>query len=201
MSSSTLNAAAPQKSGAQRPALRLQSVTKVFGDRKSSTQDRGPAGRQPRSVSRRVRHGRWSLRMRQEHHAQPRCRAREANIRNHRGRRPGGLHVPRGHIAAVANSASQHRVSAPASRGATSRWHDPAQELLELVRLGNVADKRPHELSGGMRQRVALARVMAQEASVVLMDEPLGALDAMTRDHMHDEIERIWDRHRFWCSS
>lgn len=74
---------------------------------------------------------------------------------------------------------------------------DRAQELLTTVRLGDKADKRPHELSGGMRQRVALARVLAQETRIVLMDEPLGALDAMTRDHMHDEIERVWDKHRF----
>jgi len=66
------------------------------------------------------------------------------------------------------------------------------QDLLELVNLGGFEDKRPHELSGGMRQRVSLARVLAQDAQVVLMDEPLGALDAMTRDKMHDEIERIW---------
>jgi NitT/TauT family transport system ATP-binding protein len=45
-----------------------------------------------------------------------------------------------------------------------------------------------------MRQRVSLARVLAQDANVVLMDEPLGALDAMTRDTMHDEIERIWSQ-------
>jgi NitT/TauT family transport system ATP-binding protein len=64
-------------------------------------------------------------------------------------------------------------------------------ELLEIVRLGDWADKRPHELSGGMRQRVALARCLAQGADIVLMDEPLGALDAMTRDHLHDEIESI----------
>ena len=66
------------------------------------------------------------------------------------------------------------------------------QDLLELVNLRGFGDKRPHELSGGMRQRVSLARVLAQDADVVLMDEPLGALDAMTRDKMHDEIERIW---------
>ncbi len=64
-------------------------------------------------------------------------------------------------------------------------------ELLELVHLGGRNDKRPHELSGGMRQRTALARVLAQEARIVLMDEPFAALDAMTRDVMHDEIERI----------
>jgi NitT/TauT family transport system ATP-binding protein len=66
------------------------------------------------------------------------------------------------------------------------------EELLELVRLGGRGAARPHELSGGMRQRGALARVLAQDADVVLMDEPFAALDAMTRDSMHDELERIW---------
>lgn len=69
-----------------------------------------------------------------------------------------------------------------------------ARELIAQVHLSGAEHRRPHQLSGGMRQRAALARALAQDADVLLMDEPFGALDAITRDLLHDELERVWSQ-------
>ncbi|KQW06154.1 sulfate ABC transporter ATP-binding protein [Leifsonia sp. Root4] len=73
-----------------------------------------------------------------------------------------------------------------------ARRRSEARELLDVVNLADAAEKRPHELSGGMRQRVALARSLAQDRQVLLMDEPFAALDAITRDLLHEELDRVW---------
>lgn len=69
---------------------------------------------------------------------------------------------------------------------------DRSQELLDLVRLGSAGDRRVHELSGGQRQRIALARSLAQGSRLLLMDEPFAALDAITRDVLHEELSQLW---------
>lgn len=78
---------------------------------------------------------------------------------------------------------------------ATER-RERAEYFLELVGLKRFMHSNIHELSGGMKQRVALARALAPNPSVLLMDEPFGALDALTREQLYGDIQRIWSQHR-----
>ncbi len=81
----------------------------------------------------------------------------------------------------------------PRARGVPEKERNRLVEhYLELVGLSNAMNRRPYELSGGMQQRVSLARALANDTKILLVDEPFGALDALTREKMQREIVRIW---------
>ena len=111
--------------------------------------------------------------------------------------------VPESGAARVAQRSRQRdaaaRIARPRSEGLS--WQR-AHELLAKVGLGEFHDRRPRELSGGMRQRAAIVRALIHDPPLLLMDEPFGALDALTREQMRIDLEELWmQTARPCCSS
>jgi NitT/TauT family transport system ATP-binding protein len=115
--------------------------------------------------------------------------------------RPGHA-VPDADAVRLAHHEEQHPVrpagaaGRPAARARRPELDQEATTLLDRVGLAGFGDAFPHELSGGMQHRAAFARALAARPSLLLMDEPFGALDAITRERMHEFLLDIWEQHR-----
>ena len=120
---------------------------------------------------------------------------------DHRAGPERGCHFSKLFADAVADGAWQRRTGCgyDVSRVVQSRTRRKGRSLRGMVGLSHAATRRPAELSGGMRQRVNVARALAMDPEMLLLDEPLSALDALTRANLADEIEAIWDKDKKTC--
>ncbi|MBV8527814.1 MAG: ABC transporter ATP-binding protein [Candidatus Dormibacteraeota bacterium] len=182
----------PPRTGADAAYVRVNGVTKVFGTRKRSVTALA-------DVNLRVRRGEFVCVLGASGCGKSTLLSLIAGLD---APTAGSVERPAGHPALMFQESAllpwltvRRNVELPLRlrRAPSAERRRTADHLLEMVGLLDFADARPHELSGGMRQRAALARALAQDSELLLMDEPFAALDAITRDQLHADLSRIWE--------